>query len=545
MFRISAFQNAKEFNELFGKTVHGNGVISRKNAILLALLKSKSVWDWCRQHDDWRLLGITSMAEMKCVVLDYVFHEAHHRYLNGEVAFRRRCILNGLNWYNDKYRTDDRKGVCLDDVEGNGNFIRYINENGRDFKMRTGKFYKYLLMCTNFGKMLPQQVIVWVLEELCADWKAYVAERVPKYTLQIGNHLDDFDRIYSRYDCVGDFGSCMAGENQYYFYKDAVEAKAAWLENEEGKVVARCILFPKVYDEDGNVWRLAERQYSSNGDNILKQLLVNALIKAEEIDGYKSVGAGCGDSRAFVDLEGNSLSEKEFHIHCNLNHGDTLSYQDSFKYYLPEENIAYNRWQDECEDDDRLDTTDCEFYGTLREWDSYHDRWCRDVIGVYVHDEYMTCDESDMDDFERYNGSWYHRDDLLVCPRCGDYFLDPSYYGSGDSEYSELLEEDFCCENCREEAENEYKEENWFWSDFDEDYVENKEMLTEYLHLVDGRYIVQTVCKSNVNKYLQLRWLFMHNGVLVDDAQKLLADDRASEALEQVYVELNVELKNA
>ena len=215
-----------------------------------------------------------------------------------------------------------------------------------------------------------------------------------------------------------------------------------------------------------------------------------------------------------------------------------MSYQDSFKYYLPLEHRAYNRWQDDCEDDDRLDTTDREFYGSLREWDSYHERYCREVVGVYHENEYLTCDYEDLEDFQNYGGSWYHKDDLLVCPRCGGYFLDPCYYGSSESEYSELLEEDFCCEDCRNDAENEYKEENWFWSDFDEDYVESKEMLTEYLHFVDGRYIVQKVCKDNVNKYLQLRWLFMHNGVLVDDAKKMLQDDRASEALEQVYVEL-------
>ncbi|MBQ3991178.1 MAG: hypothetical protein II630_10020, partial [Bacteroidales bacterium] len=440
-------------------------------------------------------------------------------------------------WFNDKYETDERQGVCLDDIAGDGNFIRYVNcqHGNKVFKMKAGKFYKYLLLQTEIGKALPQQVLVWVLEELTYEWKTYVAERVPKYTLRID---DNFEKIYNSYHCPGDFGSCMAGESQHYFYEDAVQAKASYLEDEDGKVVARCILFPNVQDEDGKIWRLAERQYSRNGDAILKQLLVNALIKEGAIDGYKAITASCGDSRAFIDLEGNSLSDKEFSIDCHLEHGDTLSYQDSFKYFLPQEGRAYNRWQDDCDDDDRLDTTDCEFYGSLREWDSYHERYCRDVVGVYHENEYLTCDEEDLEDFQNYGGSWYHKDDLLVCPKCGGYFLDPCYYGSSESEYSELLEEDFCCEDCRNDAENEYKEENWFWSDFDEDYVESKEMLTEYLHFVDGRYIVQKVCKDNVNKYLQLRWLFMHNGVLVDDAQKMLQDDRASEALEQVYAEL-------
>lgn len=537
MYRIQSFKNAEEFNRIFGKTTHGNGVVSRKNAILLALLKSKTIWSWCKQHDDWRMLNLSSMQDMKQLVLNLIDNEAKNGYHSGDNKFRRVCKLNDHYWFNDKYETDERQGVCLDDIAGDGNFIRYVNcqHGNKAFKMKAGKFYKYLLLQTEIGKALPQQVLVWVLEELTYEWKTYVAERVPKYTLYID---DNFEKIYNRWHCEGDFGSCMAGEDQHYFYKDAVKAKAAYLEDECGKVAARCILFPNVQDEDGNIWRLAERQYSRNGDAILKQLLVNALIKEGAIDGYKAITASCGDSRAFIDLEGNSLSDKEFSIECHLEHGDTLSYQDSFKYFLPQEGRAYNRWQDDCDDDDRLDTTDREFYGSLREWDSYHERYCRDVVGVYHQNDYMTCDDEDLEDFQNYGGSWYHKDDLLVCPRCGGYFLDPCYYGSCESEYSELLEEDFCCEDCRNEAENEYKEENWFWSDFDEDYYENKEMLTEYLHFVDGRYIVQKVCKDNVNKYLRLRWLFMHNGVLVDDAQKMLQDDRASEALEQVYVEL-------
>ena len=65
MNKIQSFKNAQEFQELFGIQEHGNGVKSRRNKILLALLKSKSVWDYCREHGDWSLLAIKSMAEMK------------------------------------------------------------------------------------------------------------------------------------------------------------------------------------------------------------------------------------------------------------------------------------------------------------------------------------------------------------------------------------------------------------------------------------------------------------------------------------------------
>ena len=62
MNKIQSFKNAQEFQELFGIQEHNNGVKSRRNKILLALLKSKSVWAYCRERDDWSLLAIKSMA---------------------------------------------------------------------------------------------------------------------------------------------------------------------------------------------------------------------------------------------------------------------------------------------------------------------------------------------------------------------------------------------------------------------------------------------------------------------------------------------------
>ncbi len=54
----------------------------------------------------------------------------------------------------------------------------------------------------------------------------------------------------------------MVDKEQHSFYENAVNASAAYLENEEGKIIARCIIFNEVKDQDGKIWRLAERQYS-------------------------------------------------------------------------------------------------------------------------------------------------------------------------------------------------------------------------------------------------------------------------------------------
>lgn len=94
-------------------------------------------------------------------------------------------------------------------------------------------------------------------------------------------------------------------------------------------MIARCVIYNRVTDQDGKNgdWRkdntLRMKQYP-------QRALIDALIKGGHIDGYKRVGAGCGDARAFVDLEENSLSDRKFRIECDLDWDDTLSYQDSF-----------------------------------------------------------------------------------------------------------------------------------------------------------------------------------------------------------------------
>ena len=146
-----------------------------------------------------------------------------------------------------------------------------------------------------------------------------------------------------------------------------------------------CIIYNEVHDQHDKVWRLAERQYSTDCNDILKRALVDALIRDGHIDGYKKIGAGCGDSQAFVDNEGNSLSHLKLSISCDLDYGDTLSYQDSFKSYDEYERVATNFG----EGDIGLDTTNGEIEDEddEREYDSYHDRYCSEVRTVYRSEE--------------------------------------------------------------------------------------------------------------------------------------------------------------
>ena len=523
MNRITAFSNAAEFQALFGKTEHG----TRRNAILLQLLKSKKIWEWCKKNDDYGLLSTQSMTEMKKRVFTRLDLCSTGNFCICLKGWERRRL------FSDKYATDEYNGIPLDETASTGDFIRYINkETDKVYKMRSGKFLRKVILESEFGRALPEQVLTWMLEELVSDWRVQCANEVPKYNLVID---DDFHKIYSRRYCCGSFGSCMTDNDYYSFYSDAVDAKAASLRDENGIIIARCVIFTDVKDEDGKTWRLAERQYATK--ELHKQLLVNALIDGGHIDGYKRVGADCGAANSFVSNDGEDLSHKDFSIRCNLDWGDTVSYQDSFKWYSMEERRAYN--YSECDYDECLDTTSGHIAG---DWDDWHDRYVRETETVYYQGCEYQCDIDELDEFSYIFGDYYYNDDILECPECGDQFLDPNHYDNNGHVYSELTGDWYCCERCKEMAEREYKETWWHYSDIDDEYYEHKSELSDVLIWNDLRngYVIGKVRTKNINWHIKHGNLFIHNGVLADDISRMLNDDRIAEELERMYVELKI-----
>lgn len=355
------FKSYEDFKETFGIQEHGNGEKSRRNKILLALLKSRQFFKaisvlphpadgkecvpdyiaiWLKE----RVRNLTSMAALRefCIRMMRYFSDPYgdRRVRNGI-----RVSDDGMSYYfwTNLYQVDN-DGICFD---GDFSSIRYINlDNHKPYKMKAGKFLRRLIEENDFGKILPEQVKVWLCEDFAERWRSYCAQKADEYQLHISEEEEDFIRIYDDRNYVGDFCSCMSHERgrQSYFYTNSVKAKAAWLKKrDDDGIVARCVIFTDVYDEDGKKWRLAERQYSSNGDNTLKRMLVEKLIAAGEIDGYKQIGVDCHCARAYVANDGSSLEDSKFWIDCELYDGEsTLSYQDSFKYYNEHTQKAFN-----------------------------------------------------------------------------------------------------------------------------------------------------------------------------------------------------------
>lgn len=476
MNKITAFRNAAEFQRIFGVQQHGNGVKSRRNKILLQFYKSKSIWDFCRKHNgkyDY-FFGLRNMVDLKEYVLDVIHGQLVRKASKSYNPFYPVKLMGSTYW-SSVYSTDENKGIPSN---GDVGYVRYVtheeNRNGKVYRMRAGRFYKRLLLESELGRALPEQVLNWLCEQFAESWSSYVARTLPHFTL----HVDrDFRRIYS-YDeddgCTYDFNSCMMDDDQWQFYRDCVSAKAAYLTNDDDRVIARCIIFTDVKDQDGNTWRLAERQYAQEGRDLYKRCLVDALIEGGHIDGYKQVGVDCHSTTAYVDKDGNSLMDKRFSINCELdfscdsddawenekNH--ILSYQDSFKFYDFKLRKAFNTEPKDMTNVSMLDTTRCYLEGI---WDEYHERWCLNWMYVWYQGNKIKCDANDIEDFKDFNfGYFIHKDEFVKCPVCGGDMPNPELYGN-ENFMIRCNGKYFCSRHCKDEFEQKLISKQSFFDD--------------------------------------------------------------------------------
>lgn len=479
-----SFQNFEGFKETYGIVEHGNGVKSRRNKILLSMMKDRDFWRRIRTTDLKKRYGSYLSRDEKESLIQQL------RSISTMAQLRQTCLLlfrrykptdgNDCNVEFDGHEyifahpdyMIGNNGVCED---GDTRSIRYVNTSNdyHIYKMKAGKFLRKLIEASPWS-ILPECVKVWLCEDFAERWQAFCESKVKVVTLHISEEREDFRRIYDSNNYESDFGSCMShGEGDHAdFYVDAVKAKAAWLENSEGKIVARCVIFKEVKDDDGNTWRLAERQYASEGDNMLKRQLVDKLIEAGEIDGYKQIGVDCHNARAYVANDGTDWSDKKLSISCELHDGDKMSYMDSFKWFDMDGEVAYNYQNSDAEFS--LSETDLYFEPyNGKVWSDYYEEYIDEDDAYYIdsrRDYFRDLDvcwcvntqthEMREDCVRLANGEYAYNgrdregyDDVYYCEHCGEYYL------GCDVRYSELLGETYCCD-CAEALEQEYMEEH-------------------------------------------------------------------------------------
>lgn len=363
----------------------------------------------------------------------------------------------------DTYNLDELCGRCEDGDVGS---IRYTKA-GAVFKMKVGKFILSIIR-NEYPELIEaagEQLINYLIEAVTAKWKATGSEG-ERYILQTQKEGLTFRKIYDTDYTDGSLGSCMMDDGQYVFYENAVNAQpVALLDNETDKIVCRAVIFNAVYNRENRQYRYLERQYAKS--DMFKALLVDKCVRADLIDIYKHPSAGYSDVTQIYDKQGKQLDNCRLHIECNLEPGDTISFQDTFRRYDIGTNTAKNYG-----DGYSLDTTD-ETY-TAGNWDEYNEEWTEDdLVTVHVwrrgryYDEQEVSEYYASEHFYTYDGEYY---DQLI--------------------YSEVMEEDVPLDKICE-LEDEYKQEHWNYDEYNEEWTEDD--LTTVLICVGGNYIKQDV----------------------------------------------------
>ena len=512
MNRIKSFRNPSQFNQIFGIVERDNGTKSRRNGILLTFYKSKKVWAYARKYNKYdEFFSITSMLELKYYLLNKIQREMgrDNRY---------PVYLMGETYFSNVFETDECEGIPSNGLAG---YVRYMthekNREGKVYKMKAGRFYKRLLLETELGNALPEQVLNWLCEEFTNEWTSYVTRRLPNFTLNID---DDFERIYSYGNgrCTYEFGSCMMDDNQHRYYNDCVKAKAASLVNEDGNVIARCVIFTDVKDTEGNTWRLAERQYSQGGSDLLKRCLVDALIEAKEIDGYKQVGVDCHATNSYVSVNGEPLYDKQFSIDCNLEtsiddddaddeqYRHILSYQDSFKFYDYKKKKAFNYCPVDWTYVAELDTT-CHYLEST--FDDYNQEECFQIKWVYFKGEQIKCNRYKLTDFIEYEGEWIHKDDFVECPICGGRMPNPKYHSSMPFLYS-YQGKYVCSHDCKSRLRQEIMQNSFYDDLLDEHVSKDENTPIRFLYMAWGEVLVKTTSlETFISKLINGKFIFV------------------------------------
>ena len=435
------FKNYEEFKERFGIKRDEKGKLLRKNKILLSWVTNKALF-----KESVRLVKYGLREQ--CAFINYTSMDQVIKRVDiwlGCSCNRYELHLNGRFYSSPCYKTDKMKGIPED---GSLGFIRYQNmeREGKVYKMKAGKMYRHLLDSCEYSDCISDKVKIYLCELFTEQWMAHQSELGCDYTL----HVDkDFGKIYnSDYYLMGsDFHSCMTDTGYDKFY-DLIDASAAYITNQDGEIMARCVIYNDVLNEEtGETYRLAERQYAADGNLLYMNLLINALIRDGHIDGYKRIGMGCHDARAFILNDGTKLDNERLSIRAALDADDPVSYQDSFKWYDHRSKRAYNYESG----DFSLESTDGIIEGT--NYDELHsERTFNDVITVRIGCCTYDVDEDYKDDYCWVNGYYYRPEDVAVCPECGDMFV------INFGEYSEITDQNYCCTHCMYEAEDRFEE---------------------------------------------------------------------------------------
>ncbi|MBR1773937.1 MAG: hypothetical protein IJ759_07905 [Bacteroidales bacterium] len=487
-------KNLEEKKELYAKFMRNCGKEDRLNKFSFELLTDKAFRSQMRNSEIWR----KKFAELQWTddcLLDNIDELGESRTICFERFGNRAFIL---------FIPEFSKFRVSVNYEKRSKYIAYSREGHPNVREKASVLY--LKSLKNTGLSIPERVSNRLAELFSAKWKAYVESN--DYKLHIDH---EFERIYSGEQCEGNFHSCMEDRGLWRMYADHTrkECHAAYLTNNDDKVVARAILWDNAQDCDGNTYRYLDRQYSTDCKPELQQILVDMCIAQGKIDLYKPVGCSCSNADNIVNLKGERFKE-ELSVYLDVDYGDPVCYLDTFKYYNMDDHAAYDYKDDythilENTDGELEDNHEGEVYSSVHDcWiDEYEAVYCEDADDYYYEDDEEICYPVDR------SGAYL----VENCVRTSDteewyYFTDNLYYTEDTYEYYAHCDELYYCESdgCWYENTRYLRyskmhecyiyEDDAIWIEDLEDYdfERNKD---EYCVRTDGNYYTKVVTKDD------------------------------------------------
>ena len=161
-----------------------------------------------------------------------------------------------------------------------------------------------------------------------------------------------------------------------------------------------------------------------------------------------------------------------------------------------------------------MDTTEGSIDGEDREYDDWHDCYCDETRLVFYKGREYYCDVDRLDEFTWVEelDEYHHNEDVSYCQECESYFLNE------DGSYSGIMEDYYCCDECKKSAEETFKQENWYFSDYDEEYYEKEEEVTAYQewNCIQNTYLTKTISSETLKRLLENDEFYLIGGEAYD-----------------------------
>jgi hypothetical protein len=92
-----------------------------------------------------------------------------------------------------------------------------------------------------------------------------------------------------------------------------------------------------------------------------------------------------------------------------------------------------------------------------------------------------------------------------MCDECNEYGV------CGDGLHSELTGEDYCCHDCLQAAEKDWKADNWEYSEYDDEYFEDVKTFYRAIESCE-EYVETTISEDSLDELINDNDVVKRNG---------------------------------